>query len=532
MNRKYILISKILDIVIVISICLVILCMFFQNKREKQDGDNLTEIAEEAAEVVQTASDSLDNSEYFDSFSDSPLIRVALMQDDFSSVYHDAVELTCEGDFIVQQTVGEEVKSYQAGTVLNWQKTDVEEDTIIEIIPEDLLVSTASQVLTAQQKGIRLLSLTRDYGHPGYLGNIQLHFTRKGIVIVNTLPVEVYLCFVVPSEIPAESQMESIKAQAVCARSYAWKKLQDTSAELFDVTDSTSDQVYNNQQLTKDVCQAVADTVGEVLQDENGEIVSTYYYSTSWGYTSDTSVWGSVNNICTMHLDGKAIDGDSQDNGDSQEVSAVVLPDVTTESGFRDFYHNWENYTNILYDADAPWFRWTINCDKTILNQLIQEKMQSQNTAYADSDILKYQTASGEQLSKYQNILKAIQKSEIDKMKVEERGSGGAVNQIQVSYDSGDVLEIFTVNAVREWFGSPEWQIDRSDGTAFTGWSILPSAFFYIEQEGNSIKFYGGGFGHGAGMSQNGARAMGVNGIKYDEILRFFYQNVQIQILY
>ena len=37
--------------------------------------------------------------------------------------------------------------------------------------------------------------------------------------------------------------------------------------------------------------------------------------------------------------------------------------------------------------------------------------------------------------------------------------------------------------------------------------SLLPSTgFFAIEKVGNTIIFYGGGWGHGVGMSQYGAR--------------------------
>ena len=40
---------------------------------------------------------------------------------------------------------------------------------------------------------------------------------------------------------------------------------------------------------------------------------------------------------------------------------------------------------------------------------------------------------------------------------------------------------------------------------------------------------YGGGLGHGAGMSQNGANEMAKNGKNYMEILKLFYQNVEIR---
>ena len=55
----------------------------------------------------------------------------------------------------------------------------------------------------------------------------------------------------------------------------------------------------------------------------------------------------------------------------------------------------------------------------------------------------------------------------------------------------------------------------------------LPSAYFAIEEvrEGETLTGYrlnGGGYGHGAGMSQNGANTMGNNGMTYQDILNFF----------
>lgn len=62
----------------------------------------------------------------------------------------------------------------------------------------------------------------------------------------------------------------------------------------------------------------------------------------------------------------------------------------------------------------------------------------------------------------------------------------------------------------------------------------LPSAFISIEKitdEAGSISFriYGGGFGHGVGMSQNGAQSMAKSGKTYKDILDFFYQGAELK---
>ena len=51
----------------------------------------------------------------------------------------------------------------------------------------------------------------------------------------------------------------------------------------------------------------------------------------------------------------------------------------------------------------------------------------------------------------------------------------------------------------------------------------------FLEKKANSYVIRGGGYGHGIGMSQNGANEMAKNGKNYMEILKLFYQNVEIR---
>ncbi len=55
------------------------------------------------------------------------------------------------------------------------------------------------------------------------------------------------------------------------------------------------------------------------------------------------------------------------------------------------------------------------------------------------------------------------------------------------------------------------------------------STFFDIQLNAtkDSVIFYGRGFGHGVGLSQEGAMRMAKLGLNFQEIIRFYYQNVQ-----
>ena len=71
--------------------------------------------------------------------------------------------------------------------------------------------------------------------------------------------------------------------------------------------------------------------------------------------------------------------------------------------------------------------------------------------------------------------------------------------------------------------------IQRNDGSETPGRELLPSAFFTIEQNADTYTIRGGGFGHGIGMSQNGANEMAKQGMDYISILKTFYADISVE---
>lgn len=73
----------------------------------------------------------------------------------------------------------------------------------------------------------------------------------------------------------------------------------------------------------------------------------------------------------------------------------------------------------------------------------------------------------------------------------------------------------------------------KINGSLFTGSDVasklnLRSSYFNITQDGNEVYITTRGYGHGVGMSQYGAFGMAKAGYKYDEILKYYYQGVEI----
>lgn len=71
----------------------------------------------------------------------------------------------------------------------------------------------------------------------------------------------------------------------------------------------------------------------------------------------------------------------------------------------------------------------------------------------------------------------------------------------------------------------------RHDGSTVAGLSLMPSAFFALEQRGGVFYFFGGGNGHGVGMSQNGVRSLVEMGKNYREIIAHYYPGTVIMTI-
>ncbi len=398
-------------------------------------------------------------------------IRVLLKTTDFADIVHSKVDVKAHGDYEV--TFGEQKITLEDDEALTLDRNS-------EYFTEERVIFTPK----SSESHLEISSIERSYGTPVYYGRIEVLKDAGGLMIINDIDLESYLYAVVPSEMPASYELEALKAQAVCARSYAYRQilLNGYASYGAHVDDSVSYQVYNNLAYNDKVIQAVNETAGKVLKFGE-EVATTYYYSTSCGYTTNETIWKNGLKENT-YISGKLLN-------DSMEKL-----DLTSEEAFRNFILNEEYDT---YDSGESWYRWDM-------------------------------TVPVEHISKTINEMESI--GDVEEIRVTQRNEGGVVHRVLVEGEKGEV-ELLYEHAIRVALNGKGQPIARTYGKEATGGNMLPSGFFVVdrvEEDGilTGFRFRGGGFGHGAGMSQNGANHMAESGKTFEEILNLFYEGTKI----
>ncbi|WP_290744608.1 SpoIID/LytB domain-containing protein [Fibrobacter sp. UBA4309] len=125
-------------------------------------------------------------------------------------------------------------------------------------------------------------------------GDIRLTARGGSITAVNTVDVEQYLRGVIPYEIGKldSDRFSALEAQAIAARTYAYKHYNSRDAMGFDVFADTKDQVYKGlSSATPLTDKAVKETAG-IVMTYNGEFIIAYYHSTCGGETETLATWG------------------------------------------------------------------------------------------------------------------------------------------------------------------------------------------------------------------------------------------------
>ena len=128
------------------------------------------------------------------------------------------------------------------------------------------------------------------YKNRRYAGDLRISLNDQNLQIINSLNLEKYLKSVVGSEMPKEFPLAALQAQAIAARTYALKLLDENQS--FDIHSTQESQVYLGLEAeTAKINRAVKSTRSLALFYKN-KLIEAVFHSSSGGRTENSgTVW-------------------------------------------------------------------------------------------------------------------------------------------------------------------------------------------------------------------------------------------------
>jgi len=326
---------------------------------------------------------------------------------------------------------------------------------------------------SAAQTGGLLVAESLNASNP-YPGDMLFTSQKSGSVyklyaIANVF-IEDYLYGVVPYEMGNAAHVEALKAQAVAARTYTFSKMNARAGTLYDVVDTTNDQVYRGTPTGNANCVAAVDGTRGIVSMAGNSLVETYYTASNGGQTeSSQNAWGNSRSYLIVKDDPF-----DYANSDAQVKKAIVYADFSNTS------------------------------QNSSLKSLLLSKAKTSASA------LGYDSSSVS-IQKITNVVPHTPKysspselyTYVDFFVTAQAKKSGTTNTLSLQLTCGIFSEL-------------ESLLNMSiNGTANELWSV--------QKSGSDFSLQARRFGHGIGLSQRGAMQMGRLGYTYADILGFYY---------
>ena len=335
-----------------------------------------------------------------------------------------------------------------------------------------------------------------------YYGSFEYRRSGSSLTVINVVDLEDYVKGVVPYEMSSSWPLEALKAQAVCARTFALRTTKHASLS-FDVCAGTDCQVYYGVgSATALTDRAVEETAG-ICVWYKGELAETVYCSSNGGASeSAENVWGGS----VGYLIGKTDPYEAMTSIPSYQYSVTYTP-AEVASLLRDRGYSIGTVTDLYVSRYSP----TGNAAEVTVTDTSGQRI----TITGDTcRIFFSSSAMGKSVRSLRFTITG--------------GSGGT--GIPVNPGGGT---LGTLNGAYVISGSGTVS-PYSGGTGETyvitggGTRLLESGAGSSASSG-VFTLTGTGYGHNVGMSQYGAKAMAEQGLTYADILTFYYTDITLE---
>jgi stage II sporulation protein D len=337
------------------------------------------------------------------------------------------------------------------------------------------------------EMSVKTVSGTIKVDGAAYRGFVCMRRINGGnINVINVVDIEQYLYSVVGKEMSPSWNIEALKAQAVCARTYALTHLSTYKNFGIDLCTTQYTQVYTGiSSETESTIAAVNATRGQTVK-YGGKTVEVYYFSSGGGSTEDSkNVWV----------------------GDLPYLKGVVDP-----------YEN---------PNEATRYYWTTS----VTNEELKNRMIS--LGYNIGDIV---SISVDERSENGRAIKLT----ITGTAGSKTAERSAIRSLLSPYvhsqqfdvigeDGGGALDINGNRVNGSYFALSGSGISKIAEGSYSVLSANGSKSYNTSAAtGSSFTFEGRGWGHSVGMSQWGAKAMADSGFNYIDILKFYFTGIEV----
>lgn len=426
------------------------------------------------------------------------VVRVGIMDQKYTTVEKSEVVIYGTKELVLTDfATKEEIARIPEGAELQIKRCDekfelyyIEPLTEIEMgaeIKNDFVITSPAGIL-----GIK--DLTRGGKPAQYRGEFRILACSEKpdkFCLINCLDVEYYLKGVVPCEMPVHFGLEALKAQAVAARVYSLTPRTKVS-RCYDVVDSVASQVYNGYNRESEISNKAIDETHGIVALHNDNMIVAVFCSTAGGY---------IESYANTFSD--TVTGQFPSPNRNYLISKPDLPEIKPLNKEEDAFKFYSTKP-LSYDINSPLYRWTKSWTKNELQNILKSTLIVQSkTGFVEPKL-----TNSDDFGNLKDI------------RVLKRGDSGKIITMEVVTDKNT----FTIGkelVIRRVF--------QKEGKA------LPSAnvVFKTECESESdkewskITAYGGGYGHGCGLSQFGARYMAQNcNLPFDIILKHYYNSI------
>ena len=287
--------------------------------------------------------------------------------------------------------------------------------------------------------------------------------------------MEYYLYGVLPYEMGNSAHLEALKAQAIAARTYTLRKMQDRAGSIYDVVDTTNDQVYRGTPSGYANCKAAVDGTKGIVVMNGSSLTGTFYTASNGGQTeASKNIWGG-SGYSYLNVKDDPFD---LGNPDSVKKTATVYGDALSGS----------------QNASL----------KSLLNSKAASAVQAMGYNGSSSVVT---------VTKINNITPHTPKF-ADPSRLYTKMDFALT--VRTKNSAGSTVEVPAI-VTCEIFGDLEGMLGMSISSS-------QNELWTVTKSGSNFVLNARRYGHGVGLSQRGAMQMGRMGYTYDQIVGFYFE--------